>query len=321
MNMNEKSLLAQACSCLDALIDSSYLDATAMAIDCLTYFNDYEWQPAASLDDTQLQRWNELLQRGSDEDMSSSDLSEFLSLTSQDGQVHDYFHRVQARKLVDAIRSIAAKPENAIPANARELIERASKAAAANCMFDLESEDLNADVAKALEPDAIFDAVQASSSLDITIGEQEYALEPYWSFLSEDNATEILGDMQTAIESAMLEQYKSLTQCRMVDWRIAEGESVPDAYKVGYTAKVDIGNRIVIDINDNNGEPSIGLLIEINRGTPALHIDLDGGDNLIHIHKGQGGLVITPECKDATFDSAELDDLSYHSHNAVVIRP
>ncbi|MEG3764906.1 hypothetical protein [Alteromonas sp. 14N.309.X.WAT.G.H12] len=76
-------------------------------------------------------------------------------------------------------------------------------------MFDLGSDERNA--VKALSPDAIFDAVQLSSSLTINVDNTEYDLEPYWPYLSEDNALEILEDMRTAIESELASQYKALT--------------------------------------------------------------------------------------------------------------
>lgn len=82
-------------------------------------------------------------------------------------------------------------------------IDKIAKAYAANFVFDLESGDRNADVAKVLPPDGIFDAVQLSSSLNIHVNAVEYELEPYWPFLSEDNALEIMEDARTAIKSAL----------------------------------------------------------------------------------------------------------------------
>lgn len=81
--------------------------------------------------------------------------------------------------------------------------DKIAKAYAANFLFDLESGDRNHDVAKVLPPEGIFDAVILSSSLNIHVNAVGYELEPYWPFLSEDNALEILEDARTAIESVL----------------------------------------------------------------------------------------------------------------------
>ncbi len=89
----------------------------------------------------------------------------------------------------------------------------------------------------------------------------------------------------------------------MIGWEVMESSYIskeeqtnyPEHYQKRYHAQVTVGNQISIDIKDEQNEPSIGMMIEISCGTPAIHIDLDGGDNVIHIHKACDGLVVTPE--------------------------
>lgn len=200
-----------------------------------------------------------------------------------------------------------------------ESIIKASKTAAANCVFDLESEEKNAQASEALTAETIFDAVQLSSSLGVNVDGQRYLIEPYWPFISDDNALEILEDVRHSVEAELLRQHNDLTQSTMEDWRIAENAPIPDSHRKTFRANIDMGNQITIEIKQENGEPSLGLLIEINHGTPALHIDVDGGDSLLHIHKGQGGLVITPEERYRSFEPAVMDEESYHTPNSVVI--
>ncbi|HDY8122814.1 TPA: hypothetical protein RQK91_004217 [Vibrio vulnificus] len=201
-------LLAEVRDCLSELIDSAFLDATELGRDCLEVFDTYAWEPKSDLNEEDSMRWSELLNKGNNGDLGGEELSEFLELTSHEGQTHSYYYRIRARKLVDAIQE--HEKESTFKAVS---IEKASKSAAATCMFDLESEELNADIIGVLSPDLIFDAVQLFSSLTINIDNIEYELKPYWPYLSEDNALEILEDMRTAIESELTRQYKTFTDC------------------------------------------------------------------------------------------------------------
>lgn len=98
-----------------------------------------------------------------------------------------------------------------VPIEVKESIELKSKIAAANCLFDLESGELNEKVACSLSPECIYDAVTLSSSLTISVEDEQYILAPYWPFLTEDNAIEILYDINNSVEAVLLEQYKSMT--------------------------------------------------------------------------------------------------------------
>ena len=104
MTTPTNTLLVQARDCLSALIDSSFLDAKEMANDCLEAFDTYEWKPKSDLSETDGVRWVELHQKGNDGKLGDEELSEFLELTTSEGQTHPYYHRIQARKLVDSIQ-------------------------------------------------------------------------------------------------------------------------------------------------------------------------------------------------------------------------
>ncbi|MFV7771689.1 hypothetical protein [Shewanella marisflavi] len=102
--MNQSTtLLTQSLDCLAALLDSAYLDNSCMANDCLTAFDDFEWQPHNDLQPGEHARWEMLLGKGQAGQMGYSELLDFFKLTDPGGQVHDYFYRVQAQQLLAAI--------------------------------------------------------------------------------------------------------------------------------------------------------------------------------------------------------------------------
>jgi hypothetical protein len=275
MTTSTNSLLAQARCCLSELIDSAFLDATEMANDCLEVFDTYEWEAKSDLSESDGISWSELLQKSNNGEVDGEELSEFLELTSPEGQTHIYYHRIQARKLVDSIQEYEKE------ANLKAIsIDKASKSAAATCLFDLESEHRNADVAKVLSPDAIFDAVQLSSSLTINVDNVEYELEPYWPYLSQDNALEILEDMHTAIESELTTQYKLLTE--------SSSHSDDDKSQLTFTLKDECESEEK-DIN--------GFIDNKNNLGIALHFDgysdccsTDDNGTPVYIEKYDGDL-------------------------------
>ncbi|HIG7261099.1 TPA: hypothetical protein ACYF2D_004756, partial [Klebsiella pneumoniae] len=82
----------------------------------------------------------------------------------------------------------------------------------------------------------------------------------------------------------------------MTDWRIPEGEPVcHEADSRIYTATYHLDNQTSIEVADDTGQLCLGVLPEINHGVPALHLNVSGGDKLLHVHAAQGGLVLTPD--------------------------
>lgn len=129
-------------------------------------------------------------------------------------------------------------------------------------------------------------------------------------------------ELQGLLSNAGLSNGKPQTlDFSMVDWRVPENT---DLEEIGddrcYSVTAYIGNQCALEFLDDKGEPRLGLMLEINHGVPALHIDVDGGDALLHIHATNGGLVLTPDNYSSRFQSAELNRFSYNDKSSVLIR-
>lgn len=60
----------------------------------------------------------------------------------------------------------------------------------------------------------------------------------------------------------------------MTDWRIPEGEPVcHEADSRIYTATYHLDNQTSIEVADDTGQLCLGVLLEINHGVPALHLN------------------------------------------------
>lgn len=107
----------------------------------------------------------------------------------------------------------------------------------------------------------------------------------------------------------------------MVDWRIADMlplEQPGDDRR--YRLRAELGNQSSLSFYDGGEEPCFSVMIEINRGVPALHIDPDGQEATLHIHGAQEGLVLTPSYMEARFEPAEIDRFSYSDTGSLVLR-
>ncbi|MFV1269825.1 hypothetical protein QMK95_29340, partial [Klebsiella pneumoniae] len=62
------------------------------------------------------------------------------------------------------------------------------------------------------------------------------------------------------------------------------------------------------------------LLLEINHGVPALHLNGSGGDTLLHVHAAQGGLVLTPDSSGVLFQRAGCDRYAYRDQNSLLVK-
>lgn len=110
-------------------------------------------------------------------------------------------------------------------------------------------------------------------------------------------------------------------QLTMVDWRTPEGSPLESpTHNTTYDVIVQLGNQIGIEFLTDNDKPVMGVLIEVNHGVPCLHIDIDGSDTLMHIHKSKKSLVFTPDSKVNYFEQPDEDDLLYPSLNAQKVR-
>jgi len=97
----------------------------------------------------------------------------------------------------------------------------------------------------------------------------------------------------------------------MQDWRIDE-EQLPEEDKQSFLVKVSANSDLQCEVVDESGTPCFGLILEIDRGVPTLHIDT-GSDSLLHIHAAHDGLVLTPDAPNHGFEDAPVDRFSYNS--------
>jgi len=129
------------------------------------------------------------------------------------------------------------------------------------------------------------------------------------------------GELKSLLVINVEEEEENEVILPMVDWRIPAGEPVEDPEDAKqYRMVVCLANQSFIEILDENGDPRFGLVLEINDGVPAMHIDTDGGDTLLHVHTVHGGLVLTPDCDQMRFEKAPQDRYCYDSENAMLIR-
>lgn len=106
----------------------------------------------------------------------------------------------------------------------------------------------------------------------------------------------------------------------MVDWRIIEDTPVDKAGdEAPISVKTHLGNQPSMELFDQHGNPLMGIIVEVNLGVPALHIDV-GGDALLHFHAAHDGLVITPERYLGRFEQAPLDRYSYNQGNSYLVK-
>ncbi len=105
----------------------------------------------------------------------------------------------------------------------------------------------------------------------------------------------------------------------ITDWQLTEcPEEVAENEKSEYQLNVEVGNQTYVDILDSSEEPVLGFVLEINKGVPALHIDTDGGDCVIHLHKTPVGIVITPDNPSVVIEQAERSKFTYDQDDSLL---
>lgn len=176
-------------------------------------------------------------------------------------------------------------------------IEGLSKKAAANCLFDLASGEINAQLAKAFSPDAIYEQVFNTGSLAIPNSSLEAI--PYWRFLANENVPDVMGDIQSTVEVALRDFYLAITgnvQTTGCDFTLVDemGETADDIHGHidtsldlgialrfdGYSdvsSEDDIGTPIYIEHYE--GELIVRVYADINNEEPTHHISLAGAKN------------------------------------------
>lgn len=83
------------------------------------------------------------------------------------------------------------------------------------------------------------------------------------------------------------------------DWRIAEGETIPDEHRKEYAIKIERFSDSQFSLciapsgSDLDGTPAMDVMIEIHEGVPALHISPSQGlDVAVNVHALPEGIVV-----------------------------
>lgn len=106
-----------------------------------------------------------------------------------------------------------------------------------------------------------------------------------------------------------------------VDWMIAEGEGVEDeADAQTYTVDATLGNQTYIDVVNERGDVAMGVIIEIDRGVPTLHLSKDGQEQLVHIHAAHDGIVLARDSEQVLATTAPFDRHAYFDKSAFLFK-
>lgn len=89
---------------------------------------------------------------------------------------------------------------------------------------------------------------------------------------------------------------------------------------VRYQLHYQLGNQTYLRINDTEDKTQLDLILEINHGVPAIHISDQADGALLHIHRAQDGLVLTPDSQENAFKISSLDRYSYNDSNSLTIK-
>lgn len=101
------------------------------------------------------------------------------------------------------------------------------------------------------------------------------------------------------------------------DWQLGETQ-LPEEDCQPYQVKVLLEEKnLQCEVVNESGTTCFGLILEIDRGVPTLHIDT-GSDSLLHIHAAHDGLVLTPDAPSHGFEDAPVDRFSYNSQSLLV---
>ncbi|HAX7126926.1 TPA: hypothetical protein JTN94_003726 [Escherichia coli] len=152
-----------------------------------------------------------------------------------------------------------------------------------------------------------------------------------WMHADPDGWEEHFNDEADALTPEMSQQFRqqvyalltpeSLTtssemRLTLQDWQLGATE-LPEEDCQPYQVKVSTDNNLQCEVVDESGTTCFGLILEIDRGVPTLHIDT-GSDSLLHIHAAHDGLVLTPDAPNHRFEDAPVDRFSYNSPSLLV---
>lgn len=103
------------------------------------------------------------------------------------------------------------------------------------------------------------------------------------------------------------------------DWMYAEDPSQMDeADKAPFILKADLNSQQPRLAYYSNGQLAGEVLIEINKGTPAIQINATDCSSLARIHFAQGGIVVTTDNPEVKPEAAALDRYTYGQDSLLI---
>lgn len=107
----------------------------------------------------------------------------------------------------------------------------------------------------------------------------------------------------------------------MQDWRIEHDPAdLAPGDDTRYHLEYQLGNQSYLRINDTEENTQLDIIIEINQGVPAVHISDQVDAGLLHIHRAQDGLVLTPDSLGNGFKMSVMDRYSYNDRKSLTIK-
>lgn len=124
-------------------------------------------------------------------------------------------------------------------------------------------------------------------------------------------------ELQTLLSAKALKLGKVQNFSWMIsDW-LGNDELHPTTEKNKFLARCKLGNQTFFEIIDSNGENQFGVVIEIDKGVPSIHIERNE-IMFTHIHVVEDSLIISPD--NGYFESAEVSEYTYNESDSLVIR-
>lgn len=133
--------------------------------------------------------------------------------------------------------------------------------------------------------------------------------------------SKVVTSLQVELSRVEMLGSESVTVSRTItDWKISdrrEPVEEPDD-DVPHKLTAIIGNQIYIDVEKDEDNYRLGVIIEIDKGVPTVHIATEEDSNIIHIHCVDHNLIITPS-SDVQFSNADVDKFSYNSNTSLSV--
>lgn len=116
-----------------------------------------------------------------------------------------------------------------------------------------------------------------------------------------------------ALRAQLAGETRLVVKQQMRDWLYEEGpEQLEEGDGDPFDVEVDLDSRQPSIAFFRNGTLAGELRVEINKGTPAVHINTTEDSALAHVHFAQGGIVLVTDSPDVMREPATPDRYAYH---------